>query len=382
MLLNSNLLSICILFFFTFVTQFNSLNVEIINWDLGTYLVVADELGRGNLIYEHQAEPKAPLIFYILYFVSNLLNRNFFFIKMFFDLLIFLISIFIFLISLKSTKSRINALISSLIFISLLSIYPYGHSESWEIFSILFILCALYIFKNIEKSGNNKSTVYLTIGALLSFSTLISTSTVVFSIPFIVNIFRKNLINLFKFSIGFVSPWIIYLILYIKNDLLTEFIYFNFLYTITYPSGENQIINKTIDNIKMLTFDQFLLNNSYTIFMNFFNLLFLITLFVIIAYSFRKNLNNIDYQLVIISILFYFLAGTGYFHFFFFFFSFAPLLLNSLKNQISYILIPLVLLNISIFTIKNFDTSLKILQIIMLFLRTTLCINFIHLTVN
>ena len=34
-------------FFFTFVTQFNSLNVEIINWDLGTYLVVADELGRG-----------------------------------------------------------------------------------------------------------------------------------------------------------------------------------------------------------------------------------------------------------------------------------------------------------------------------------------------
>ena len=59
-------------FFFTFVTQFNSLNVEIINWDLGTYLVVGDELGR-NLIYEHQAEPKAPLIFYILYFVSNLL---------------------------------------------------------------------------------------------------------------------------------------------------------------------------------------------------------------------------------------------------------------------------------------------------------------------
>ena len=156
-----------------------------------------------------------------------------------------------------------------------------------------FRYCLFYvhsgIFKNIEKSGNNKSTVYLTIGALLSFSTLISTSTVVFSIPFIVNIFRKNLINLFKFSIGFVSPWIIYLILYIKNDLLTEFIYFNFLYTITYPSGENQIINKTIDNIKMLTFDQFLLNNSYTIFMNFFNLLFLITLFVIIAYSFRKT---------------------------------------------------------------------------------------------
>lgn len=366
----NDFINIFILLFFTFVTQFSSLNIEIINWDLGSFLTVSDEIQRGNLIYDQQAESKSPLLFYILSFLSTVLNRNFLFIKITFDILIFIISTLIYANSLFLTKSKLKALLTSLVFLSFLSIYPYGHSESWELFSIIFILSALYIQNKIIYTGRESYMSYFLIGIYLSCATLISTSTFIFSIPFFLFSFKHNKRNFLKYLSGLSLPWIIFWLIYLVNNLLLEFIYFNFLILFKYRSGNSEILNKTIDNFKILTFNQYEVANLFTIFMNIFNTLIILFSLYLVFNLMKKNYKDTNYQLVILSILFYIIAGKGYFHHLFFFFSFAPLIFNKIKNKKSfYFLITVLFLNICIFSFKNFENSLDNIT------RTNLMIN-------
>ena len=226
--LKNDFINIFIIFFFTFVTQFSTLNIEIINWDLGTILSVSDDIERGNLIYDQQAESKSPLFFYILSFLSIVLNRNFLFIKIIFDIFIFVISTLIYANSLLLTKSKLKALLSSLVFLSFLSIYPYGHSEAWELFSIIFILSALYIQNKIQYTSRESNFSYFLIGILISCSTLISTSTFIFSIPFFLYSIKQNKQNFLKYFSGLSLPWLTFGVIYLINNLLTEFTYLIF----------------------------------------------------------------------------------------------------------------------------------------------------------
>ena len=361
--LKNDFINIFILFFFTFVTQFSTLNIEIINWDLGTILSVSDDIERGNLIYDQQAESKSPLIFYIFSFLSIVLNRNFLFIKIIFDIFIFVISTLIYANSLLLTKSKLKALISSLVFLSFLSIYPYGHSESWELFSIIFILSALYIQNKIQYTSRESYFSYFLIGILISCSTLISTSTFIFSIPFFLYSIKQNKQNFLKYFSGLSLPWLTFGVIYLINNLLTEFIYFNFLILFRYRSGSNEILNKTIDNFKMLTFNQYEVGNSFTLFMNIFNSVIIILSLYLVFSLLKKSYKDINYQLVVLSILFYIIAGKGYFHHLFFFFSFAPLMFNKIKSKKNiYFLITVLFFNIGIFSAKNIETSFNNIQ--------------------
>ena len=147
------------------------------------------------------------------------------------------------------------------------------------------------------------------------------------------------------------------------NSLLTEFTYFNFLILFRYRSGSNEILNKTIDNFKMLTFNQYEVGNSFTLFMNIFNSVIIILSLYLVFILLKKSYKDINYQLVVLSILFYIIAGKGYFHHLFFFFSFAPLMFNKIKSKKNiYFLITVLFFNIGIFSAKNIETSFNNIQ--------------------
>ena len=127
------------------ITQLPSLIYEVINWDLGTFLSVSRELDRGNLIYEYQAEGKGPILFYIYNFLINISDRNIVLIKFFHDLFVLSAALLLYVNSLKIFNSFLNSLFVSLGFLSFMSVFPYGHSENWEIFCINFVLIAILI---------------------------------------------------------------------------------------------------------------------------------------------------------------------------------------------------------------------------------------------
>ena len=293
-----------------------------------------------------------------------------------------MISTLIYANSLLLTKSKLKALLSSLVFLSFLSIYPYGHSEAWELFSIIFILSALYIQNKIQYTSRESYFSYFLIGILISCSTLISTSTFIFSIPFFLYSIKQNKQNFLKYFSGLSLPWLTFGVIYLINSLLTEFTYFNFLILFRYRSGSNEILNKTIDNFKMLTFNQYEVGNSFTLFMNIFNSVIIILSLYLVFILLKKSYKDINYQLVVLSILFYIIAGKGYFHHLFFFFSFAPLMFNKIKSKKNiYFLITVLFFNIGIFPQRILKLLLIIFRVTIYCLMSILCIISILTTV-
>ena len=147
-----------IIIIYFLITQLPSLIYEVINWDLGTFLSVSRELDRGNLIYEYQAEGKGPILFYIYNFLINISDRNIVLIKFFHDLFVLSAALLLYVNSLKIFNSFLNSLFVSLGFLSFMSVFPYGHSENWEIFCINFVLIAIlikeYSLNTIMRIGN------------------------------------------------------------------------------------------------------------------------------------------------------------------------------------------------------------------------------------
>tara|TARA_A100001015_G_scaffold301443_1_gene388253 strand:+ start:29 stop:421 length:393 start_codon:yes stop_codon:yes gene_type:complete len=66
--LNNIYIEYSLLFLFLFITQLSLINYEIIDWDIATYMVVANDIGNGNLPYTTQWDDKGPLLYYFYYF--------------------------------------------------------------------------------------------------------------------------------------------------------------------------------------------------------------------------------------------------------------------------------------------------------------------------
>ena len=79
--------------FLVIFTQFSTHNFETMDWDVSTYLVVANDIGNGNLPYENQWDDKGPVLYFFFYLLSTIANNNFLLFKLLSDLVIIMISI-------------------------------------------------------------------------------------------------------------------------------------------------------------------------------------------------------------------------------------------------------------------------------------------------
>ena len=97
-----------ILLFFpvTYILQNHLLQFETITWDTSSYLLASQEIGRGFIPYETQWESKGPLLLYLYYFLSHIVDGNYVYFKLINDLFIFLTAILIFTGVYKNTKNK------------------------------------------------------------------------------------------------------------------------------------------------------------------------------------------------------------------------------------------------------------------------------------
>ena len=301
-------------FVLNIIFQNKLLNYETITWDVPSYLVASQEISKGFLPLETQWESKGPLLFYIYFFISELVNNNYLYFRLFNDLVLFCSILLIFKI-VDEKKGKKNALLSAIIF-TLITSFEWFVSEFSEIYCLLLLGIINYLHLRME-SLNKK---YFVIGALFSVSTLINQGTVLFIVPYLLliifnfnqKITKKSIFYLFT---GFLIPHGLFIYAYLQRGIFD--VYFSNYFTIPLLYTESNA--SSFYELKVVLRRLF----QYNYFLYFLIVaVFVFTAFEIISKLKRKKydfLYDIEYLNLIFALAFYFIADHNYAHHLFYF---------------------------------------------------------------
>ena len=219
-----NLLSYLLLLIFTLVTQNIYLNIETLEWDIASYLVASQGLQDGTLPNELQWESKGPIFIYMYHLFSLPAENMLVIFKLINDIMLFIVSVILFQIIISRSKDTTKALLSSLLFLMLMS-QVWAQSGYSELYSLLFMSLAYYVIVN----HRYRFSSYIIIGLLYSLSTLINQGTVIFIIAVllsesVLNNKRNYLRKMTYMGIGFVVPHLLFLVFYLINGLLDVYL--------------------------------------------------------------------------------------------------------------------------------------------------------------
>tara|TARA_A100001015_G_scaffold308262_1_gene405587 strand:+ start:1005 stop:2729 length:1725 start_codon:yes stop_codon:yes gene_type:complete len=313
-----------IIFLFTFliITQNQFLNYEMVSLDTPSYLVASQKVGINELPFQNQWESKGPLFLYLYNFLSFLSNENLILFKIINDLLLFLITLILFLTIFNKNKVISSAFLGSLFFLSIVS-YIWYHSEFSEIYCLLLISYHFYFVENFEL--NNKNILYASM--LLSLSTLINQATFIFYLSFFILIIlkRKRLLKIREIAslfLGLAVPHTVFIILYSISGFLNVYVSNYLIIPLSYVGSDRFKFNELFVWLKRYSeYNEFL----------FFAIIFFIAAFLIQVYKSKSNLleekdliNTILY--LIPAFLIYVIAGHSYEHHLFYFIYFSAVL--------------------------------------------------------
>lgn len=280
------------------IAMFNQqiyLSKEVIGWEISTFLTIGQDIFRGNLPYENQLDVKGPLIFFIYSIVDIISNGDYRYVKLINDLFILTLTFILFL-TVKLKKNLGKAVIASLLFISLLSIEYFGEIAYSEQLSLIPIAFGIFLF---EKEGVKKS---FSIGILFSLSTLINHGTVIFFLSFLVLLLMFYKDNILKFLTGFSVPHLVFLILYLVNDLLKIYLISNLQLPLNYSS---RTLLERVDGFFSGFIGIFIGIYKYNAILLF---VCIVVLFSII-YTFLNSEKNISYKNNFYSLKLFFVGG-------------------------------------------------------------------------
>lgn len=315
----SNSLVLTILFILTILLQNHLLSYETITWDVSSYLVASQEIGLNKIPFETQWESKGPLLLYIYYFLSNLTNKNYIYFKLINDVILFFSVVTIYFGMQKlSQKNKLLSIVSCIYFL-LVTSHEWFLSEFSEIYCLIILGIVYLIFDQNNLQNNN----FYLIGFLFSILTLINQGAIVLVIPYLIRLIylRRDkglFFLLYKTGIGFLVPYLFFIFLYLKNNLLEIFIANYVEIPLGYTSSSNSSISELLVVLRRIfQFNQFL---YYFIFICFSFLL--LNFFKIRKISLIFDINVLNF---LFGIAFYFIAGHNYAHHLFyliFYFSF------------------------------------------------------------
>ncbi len=326
---------IFLFFLFTYLFQNFFLNYETITWDVASYLVAAQEVGRNHIPFETQWESKGPLFLYLYYFISQIASNNLVHFKLLNDLFIFLTSIIIFLSVYKvSDKNKFISTVSSLLFL-LITSFQWYVSEFSEIYCLPLLGIIYYLYKlNLKKNV----TLFF-IGFLFSLSTLINQGTILFVIPYLLQLYfdfdRKSLIKKYLFiSIGFFIPHLFFIFVYFQADLISIYFANYFTIPLSYTGSNYSSFSELLVVLRRIF--------KYDIFL-YFSIICLIFFTIINSFNLRKknyftNIFNIENINVIFAVLFYFIAGHNYAHHLFYLIFYSCFLMYKLNFHQVYLI--------------------------------------------
>ena len=230
--ININIILFGVLLFSFFLQQFY-LSKEIISWDTSGYLVMGQDINRGNLPWENQLEVKGVLLFYIYSIIDFFSSGDYRIVKLLNDVPYLLLVIIMFG-TLKQKGKQSNIIAALLIYATILSIEYYGATGLSEPYALIPIALAIYL---LEKKQN---TNFLFLGILFSLATLTNHGTVIFFIAATFYLYSKHRKQLFNFFIGFSLPHLFFLFIYIVNDLLRVYLIANIKIPLGYTTESFQ----------------------------------------------------------------------------------------------------------------------------------------------
>ena len=213
--------SLLIIFIFHIIFQSIYLNEEIINWDMSTFLIAGQDIVRGNMPYISQFEVKGPILFYIFGLLTYFAGKNIIIVKLINDLIIFTITVILYLTVENRTKNLKQSFFSSILFISLMSSRGLGQSGYSEIYALLFLALGLFIFFKYKFRFNFQLT-----GLFLSVSSLISFGSLLFVIPILIKTYlSNNKKDVWSIILGYSIPHLFFLFLF---SITSNFEYYKF----------------------------------------------------------------------------------------------------------------------------------------------------------
>ena len=319
---NSFKIPIILLFILLIITQNQYLNYEMISLDTPSYLVASQKVGLNELPFQNQWESKGPLFLYLYNFVSFLSNENLVMFKIINDLILFFITLVLFLTIYRKNKTFRSAFIGSLFFLCLVS-YTWYHSEFSEIYCLLLISYHYYFIENYKLNSRNIVIASL----LLSLSTLINQATFIFYVSFFILIAarKKRFLSISELSstfLGLVVPHIIFIALYFNSGFLSVYISNYFTIPLNYIGSDKFKFNELFVWLKRyFEYNEFL----------FYAIVFTISGFLYQIFKSRLNLfkrnDFININLYLIpSFLIYVIAGHSYEHHLFYLIYFGSML--------------------------------------------------------
>ncbi len=324
--------------------QISTYHYETIDWDINSFLVTSLEFGRDSIPFENQYENKPPILFGIFYIFSIFSDKNLVLIKLLNDLVIsFTIFQTIFIFK-EDTKLRLNNFLPPILFILFIS-NVWFHPSYSEYLSLYFIVSSYLIYKKIKKFYK-----YSLIGLLVGISSLINLGTVIYLICYILIFFLfevKKLKSIINLLFGFGLIHLLLLLIYYFRGLVDEYIMSMLFIPISYGTT------------------QFSLLSSITIFLNSFVsysfyiyilLIFTFSIFIfkifILSKNFDLNFKHIEILFFIfISIMFFSLAGKGYYHhliFLLYFVSLTPVWVENIITKKTMVALTIFTLLISV----------------------------------
>jgi len=343
-----------IIFTVVVVTQGQYLHIETIDWDIASYLVASQDIGKGFLPNETQWESKGPVLFYLYYFILTFAGKNLVLFKIINDILLYSISLILFFIIYSESKNNLYKSFFGTLFFSLSMSQPWAISEYSEIYSLFFISLAYLIL--LQK--RNTKFIFFLIGSLLSLSTLINQGSVLFVIPFILYFFikrpNKPLSNLINFYIGLVLPHVFFFLLYSLNGLTV-------VYIATYiqiPLGYIQAKYASFYELKIFLKEFFEFNPF--LYFSFIAMGFYYAKYFFIDFFKQRKVLNLINLFIAISLVFYFIGSHNYYHHLIFFIFFVSITFSKfpLNREVLVIFLFLSLSGISIFS-SSFDKASK-----------------------
>tara|TARA_B110000003_G_scaffold275862_1_gene319810 strand:- start:2223 stop:3830 length:1608 start_codon:yes stop_codon:yes gene_type:complete len=322
----NNSIYVLVLLFFTIVSQNTHLHYETIDWDTNSYLVSSLDVINGFLPYENSWESKQPLLYYVYASLILLSNFNLVIFKLLNDLILFLISFIIFKITLLKGGSSKNSFLASIFYLFLMS-STWAQVEKSELYCVL-ILSLILLIQN--KSYKRKYSVIFT-GFFLGLSVLINLGSILFVLPITLNYLiddfnlKRYLNTIFKFTVGFLSPILFFLILYFKNNLLDIFITTNIRIPFAYTQESFDFLREFSEFFKSMY-----LFNPFIYFLIIFISIFSFYKITITLFRSNNKLSDQGIKTLIYlatSLGVYYIAGHGYYHHLYYLIFFLPFLI-------------------------------------------------------
>lgn len=257
-----------------FLTQFSSINQEVIDWDESTFFVVSNYLSKGELLYVDFWDAKPPIIFFYLGLVFKIFGSSLLVGRIAGDIIIALNVIFIFKI-LVIEFSKFVSLSSSLFLVYLFS-YEASQPTMTEHLGILFIVISVYIIVK-----NKNFSKYYVLGILFSLAFNTRNNLAFACLGIFIYLFLEKNINTYSIInivLGFITPIAALATYFLYKNSLENYIYMLIEFPLQNASNRMQL-----NEIKIEIYSKLNLDQSFSI-----EIFILITLIVTFLYVFKK----------------------------------------------------------------------------------------------